>query len=235
MNLRSLVIDDEEIATRGLERYLNDIPFIQLEAIFNSSVQAVEFLEKASVDLIFLDIQMPKLTGLELIKRLDPPPMAIITTAYPDFALEGFELDVLDYLVKPFSFERLLKACNKAKDYLELKTGLNTADNYFFIKTDNKIERVEIDEILFVEAKENYVSIYTTKRKYLTLVSLKTMENTLGPVHFIKAQKSFLVAKDKIEALEGNNICIGNHKIPISRKWKSDILQAVLSRKLLRR
>src|SRR5262249_4108339 len=156
-------------------------------------------------------------------KNLSAPPMVIITTAYPDYALEGFEMDVIDYLVKPFPFERFHKACYKAKEYFELKDGSRNSD-YFFIKADNKIEKININEILFIESLENYICIYTAKRKYMTLVSLKSVESALPEKQFIKAQKSFIVAKDKIESVEGNRLCIGQHKIPISRKWKNDVL-----------
>ncbi len=234
MILRSLIVDDEEIAGKGLERYCLDIPFIKIEKICSSASEAEEVIKKTAIDLIFLDIQMPKQTGLQFLKNLSAPPMVIITTAYPDYALEGFELDVIDYLVKPFPFEKFRKACNKAKDYFELKKG-NQKDDYFFIKANNRIEKIEIDDILFIEALENYVSIYTQKKKYLTLVSLKSVENVLPENKFLKVQKSFLVAKDKIESVEGNMISIGAHKIPISRKWKNDVLNAILSNRLLKR
>ena len=234
MTLRSIIVDDEDIAGKGVERYCRDIPFIKVEKICVSAAEAAAVLNEAVIDLIFLDIQMPKQTGLQFLKNLSAPPMVIITTAYPDYAIEGFDLDVVDYLVKPFSFERFYKACNKAKEYFAVKKGSPDVD-YFFIKADNRIEKIEIEEILFVEALENYVSICTQKKKYLTLVSLKAVENALPGNRFIKTQKSFVVAKDKIESVEGNMICIGQHKIPISRKWKNDVLNVIIADKLLKR
>jgi DNA-binding LytR/AlgR family response regulator len=234
MILKSIIVDDEEIAGRGLERYCAGIPFVRLEKICDSTQQAKEVLEKTSIDLVFLDIQMPKQTGLQFLRSLAAPPMVIITTAYPDYAVEGFELDVIDYLVKPFSFERLQKACNKAREYFEIKKG-GKHDDYFFIKADNRIEKIEIADILFIEALENYVNICTRRRKYLTLIPLKTLESTLPQSQFIKAQKSFLVAKNKIDSVEGNMLCIGEYKIPISRKWKMDVLNAILTNRFLRR
>lgn len=237
MKLKSLIIDDEMIAVKGLQRYCHDISFIQLEGTCSSAIEAKLLVKEKQIDLVFLDIQMPGLTGLDFLRSLDLPPMAIITTAYPNYALDGFELDVIDYLVKPFSFERFLKACHKAKEYYELKNGAKneSSKDHLFIKADSKFEKIEINDVLFVEAMENYVCIYTSKRKYMTLVSLKLVGNSLPREQFIKVQRSFLVAKNKIDSIHGNMICIRDHKIPISRKWKNDVLHAILANQLLKR
>jgi len=237
MILKSLIIDDEEIARMGLERYCRDIPFVRIEKICSSAYEALAVLHEKPIDLVFLDIQMPKLNGLDFLKSLASPPLIIMTTAYPDFALEGFELDVIDYIVKPFSFERFLKACTKAKEYFELKSGHNNPGDagYFYIKADGKIEKIRTGEILFVEAMENYVYVHTAKRKYLTLISLKNVEKHLTGDQFIKVQKSFLVAMDKIESVDKNGIIIGEHKVPISRKWRAKILNTIVANKMVKR
>jgi DNA-binding LytR/AlgR family response regulator len=237
MILKSLIVDDEEIARMGLERYCGDIPFIRIEKSCSSAYEAMAVLREKPIDLVFLDIQMPKLSGLDFLKSLASPPLIIMTTAYPDFALEGFELDVIDYIVKPFSFERFLKACTKAKEYFELKGGHNKPGiaGYFYIKADGKIEKIHTAEILFVEALENYVYVHTARRKYLTLISLKNIGKHLPEDQFIKVQKSFLVALDKIGSVDKNRIIIGQHKIPISRKWKAKVLNTIVANKMIKR
>ena len=237
MILKSLIVDDEEIARSGLERYCRDIPYIRVEKSCSSALEATVILKQSPIDLIFLDIQMPKLNGLDFIKSLASPPLVIMTTAYPDYALEGFELDVIDYIVKPFSFDRFLKACNKAKEYLELKNGrknIETADS-FFIKSNGRIEKIQIKEILFVQALENYVYIHTAKRKYLTLVSLKNVEKNLPGDQFTKVHKSFLVALSKINTMDKDSVLIGEHKIPLSRKWRAKVVNRISTNKLLKR
>ena len=234
--LRCLIIDDEEIARRGIANYTLRIPFIDLVRTCDSAFDALESVSKDKIDLIFLDIQMPKLNGLEFLKSFPNPPMIVICSAYPNYAIAGFELDVMDYLVKPFSFDRFLKACNKCNEYHELKGNLQSAnEDFLFIKADSRIEKVETGEILFIEALENYIAIYTAERKYMTLLGLGVIESRLSPRDFIKVQKSFIVSKSKIDALEGNTICIGSYRIPISRKWKDEILSNILSNKFLRR
>lgn len=237
MQLRCLIVDDEPIARQGLQRYCRNIPFIELVKTCDSALDARDTLQANSIDLVFLDIQMPGLTGIQFLQSMATPPMTIITTAYPNFALDGFELDVIDYLVKPFAFERFLKACSKAKEYFELKDNnpANTQENYFFIKSGNTIEKIEYNEILFVQARENYCCIHTEKQKHLTLVPLKTIEAAMRSDLFIKVQKSYLVAKSRIDKVEGNTLVVGAYRIPISRKWKHHILNSILSDKLLRR
>lgn len=237
MILKCLVVDDEEIAGKGLERYCREISFIRVDGICSSTQEAMDILEKDQVDLLFLDIQMPRQTGLEFLRSLTSPPMTIITTAFPDFALDGFELDVIDYLVKPFSFERFLKACHKAREFHELKrqTQALSHENYFFIKADHRIEKIETKDILFIEALENYICIYTEKRKYMTLVSLKQMEEILPSQLFTRVQKSFIVAKNKVQSVDGNMVCLGNYKVPISKKWRTEVLNDIFSNRFLKR
>ena len=202
----------------------------------------MDLLTKEEVQLLFLDIQMPKISGLDFFKTLKYAPPVIFTTAFPQHALEGFELNALDYLVKPVSFERFLKAAIRAKEYYEVRqknsteggTGVATAD-YFFIKADGKLVKINYDDILFVEALQNYVVIQTSEKKYITYLTFKSVEEYLPGVKFIKTHKSFIVSAEKIESIEGNNIRIGIHDIPISRNLKEDMMETLLKGKFLKR
>jgi len=191
------------------------------------------------IDLMFLDIQMPKLSGLDFLKTLNKPPVVIITTAYPDYALEGFELDVMDYLVKPISFEKFLKSVNKARDYIELKRkadGKNLKyDDFFFIRTNNKYDKINYDSVLFVEAMQNYVVIHTLKGKHIVYMTLKNIHDNLPKEYFIKVQKSFIVSVPKIDSIIGSNIKIGEHLISISRENKKSVLKRIMNNKLFKR
>lgn len=235
MKITCLIVDDEAIARRGVEKYIEQISFLKLEGSYETALQVSKYLSEKTVDLLFLDIQMPQLSGLEFIRALSHPPLVIIVTAYPNFALEGFELDVLDYLVKPVSFERFLRACHKAKDYHTLINAPTSQTDYFFIKADNRIEKIEIAKILFIEAVENYSTIYTSLKKYMTLLSLKSLEEKLHGYAFLKVHRSYVVALNKIESLEGNMILISSYKIPVSRQLKDDVFKTILEGKYLKR
>jgi DNA-binding LytR/AlgR family response regulator len=180
------------------------------------------------VDLLFLDIEMPQMSGLELLKNLPNPPVVIVTTAYPQYALEGFELSVLDYLLKPISMERFLKAALKAKAFFEQKnkTITPTAD-YFFVKCDGNIERIELRELLYVKALENYIIIQTAQRKYITYLTMKGLEEYLPTKQFVKIHKSYLVPIAKIDRIEGNEVHIGNEKLPLSRNLRAEVLERI--------
>lgn len=240
MTLNCVIIDDEPLARKGLKEYIADLDFLNLVGDFDSPVKATELLSRGQIQLLFLDIQMPKITGLDFFKSLKNAPPVIFTTAYPQYALDGFELNALDYLVKPISFERFLKAALKAKEYFEIRqhnlealTGKK--EEYFFIKVDNKLVKIFFEEILFVEALQNYVTIHTADKKYITYLTFKSVEEYLPVNQFIKTHKSYIVSVSKIESIEGNNIRIGNHHVPISRNEKEDVMQKLLKGKFLKR
>ena len=240
MILNCVTIDDEPLARECIANYVREIDFLQLVGTGNNPVELTRLLHEQQVDLVFLDIQMPVMNGIEFLKMTQRPPMVIITTAFPNYALEGFQLDVMDYLVKPITFNRFFKAVSKAKDYyhlLEKSTQQTTvkeqtAKDYFFIKCDYKYERIYFDEILFAEAMQNYVTIYTAKRKYITLLSMKNVEENLDKDAFIRIHKSFVVAASKIEAIENNEIIIQHHRIPISRNYRDQVINKVVHKKL---
>lgn len=239
MMLRCVIIDDEPIARKGLKEYIQDAPFLQLAGEFDNPLKATDLLMHERIDLLFLDIQMPKMTGMEFLKTLLHPPMVIFTTAYPQYAVEGFEWNAIDYLLKPFSFERFWKSVLKAKSMYETITATappaaNEPD-YFFIKTDNKLVKIAYDDILFVEALQNYVAVYTTEKKYITYLTFKSIEEHLPTTRFIKTHKSYIVAAAKVQSIEGNDITIGLHHVPISRTERETVLQQLIQNRLLRR
>jgi two-component system LytT family response regulator len=179
------------------------------------------------------------MNGIEFLKIMQKPPMVIITTAYPSYALEGFQLNVLDYLLKPITFERFFKAASKARDYHRLLTrptgeqnGVTLDEDYFFIKCGNKYEKIPFADILYVEGMQNYVNIYTAKGKFMTILSLKSLEENLNPPTFIRVHKSFIVSISKIESIDGNEIFIQTHRIPISRNYRQQVIDQVVNRRL---
>ena len=239
--IRCLIIDDEPIARKGLETYVAKLGTLQQVASCDGALEARKVMESQPIDLIFLDIQMPDLTGIEFLKTMINPPLVIITTAYSNFALEGYELDVLDYLLKPISFERFIASVNKAKDYLELqyraktKTGAEFVHDFVFVKCGNRYEKIMYDDILFVEAMQNYVTIFTSRQKYITHITFKAVESHLPSSRFLKVQKSYIINVTKIDSIEGTTITIGKNVIPISRDNREEILALILNNKLLKR
>lgn len=237
--IRCVVIDDEPLARKGLKEYIADTPFLQLEGDFGSPLKAMPLLQEKAVQLIFLDIQMPRITGIEFLKSLPQAPPVIFTTAFPQYALDGFELNALDYLVKPISFERFLKAVHRAKEYFESRQ-VNRAEpeakeEFFFIKADNKLVKLFFDDVLYVEALQNYVVIHTKAKKYISYLTFKSIAEYLPAEDFLKTHKSYLVAAAKIDNIEGNEIRIGDHRIPISRNSKDEVMEKLLKGRFLKR
>lgn len=238
--MNCIIIDDEPLARKGLREYIGDVEFLHLAGEYDNPLRATEVLMTGKIDLIFLDIQMPKITGLEFLKTLANPPLVIFTTAYPQYAVDGFELNAADYLLKPFSFERFWKAVIKARSLHESGKMASSQpiivdDEHFFIKTDNKLVKVNYSDILFIEALQNYIAVHTTNKKYITYLTFKSIEESLPHHIFLKVHKSYLVALAKIESIEGNEILIGNHHIPISRNMKDEVMEKILKGKYLRR
>jgi two-component system, LytTR family, response regulator len=230
-SISCLIVDDEPIARKGLESYVRHIGFLDLKDTCEDAFQLDERLKKEKIDLLFLDIQMPQLTGLEYIKQLSDPPKIIFTTAHAEYALQGFELDVLDYLLKPISKERFEKACLKAKDYFEFKSAAAGKPEFIFVKAEGKFEKIYFSEIIYVEAMENYLSIFTTNKKRLIVLStLKSFLLTLPPEKFVQTHKSFIVAADGVTGIEGNSLFVGQVQIPIARKNKQRVMDFLVNR-----
>ena len=227
--MNCIIVDDEPLARDLLEDFTSKVPFLKLKALCKSGFEAMEVLQKEKIDLIFLDIQMPDLSGIQLFQSLAVKPQVIFTTAYHDYAVEGFELDATDYLVKPFTFERFLKAANKAfkiyhvnntkTDSLK-QTEENTNKDFLFIKEGTSTVRVNIDEILYIEGLKDYIKIFKKDKFHLTLMTLKAMGEKLPKDKFIRVHRSYIIAVSKIDSIERNRIVIGEKWIPIGDYYK---------------
>lgn len=241
MKLKSIIVDDEPLAIEGLTKYTEVVDYLELVAVAQNPLELDKLLAHEAVDLIFLDIQMPYMSGLDFIKIKTNLPMVILTTAFPNYALEGFQLDVIDYLLKPITFNRFFKATNKAKEYHTLKnqkaeaTNAITEPDYLFIKCENKYEKINIPDILFVQAMQNYVTIFTTKGKFMSLLPLKKVEEFLDPNLFLRVHKSYLVALSRIDSIENGLISIQGHEIAVSRPLREQVLDLVVKSRLLGR
>ena len=234
--INCLVVDDEPIARKGIVEHVRQIDFLHCVAECRSAMEATQWMQSRRVDLLFLDIQMPKLTGIDFIKNLQKPPLVIFTTAYPEYAVEGYELDILDYLLKPVSFSRFYKASVKAYDYLTLKNkyeGKNQED-FFFIKCNQKIEKIKIAEVLYIEGMSNYIIVHAAQKKYVTYLTFKGVEEQLPQHLFIRIHKSFLVCVNAIKTIDGNEVVLENCSLPISKTHKEEVFSKI-SNKMLKR
>lgn len=234
--INCLVVDDEPIARHGLLEHIRQIDFLNPVAECKSALDAVEYLQKKNIDLIFLDIQMPRLNGIDFIKNSVSLPSVIFTTAYPEYAIEGYELDILDYLLKPVSFNRFLKSALKAQEFISLKNKneVSVAKDFFFIKCNQKIEKVKIDDVLYIEAMSNYVIVHTLQKKYISYLTSRSIEEQLPHDLFVRIHKSFLVAVNFIETIDGNEIKIGQFTLPISKSHKENVMNSI-SKRLFKR
>jgi len=224
MTIRCLLVDDEPLALDLLEGYVLKTPSLALAGRCSSAFQAMEMMENTEVDLMFLDIQMPGLSGMEFIRSLQNPPKVIFTTAFEQYALEGFKVDALDYLLKPISYPEFLNAVNKAKHWFELgeKAVVPAARNSIFVKSDYKLVQIEFNNILYIEGLKDYVKFYLegNEKPVLSLMSMKSLEENLPEIHFMRVHRSFIVNVDKIKTIERNRIVFGNEFIPISENYK---------------
>ncbi|MDY8135988.1 LytTR family DNA-binding domain-containing protein [Aquimarina sp. 2201CG5-10] len=235
MKMKCLIVDDEPLAREGLEDFISRTSFLELTKSFSSAMDAIEFLKQSSVDIIFLDIQMPDMTGIELMKALSTLPNVIFTTAHREFALDGFELNAVDFLLKPFSYSRFLKAVNKTIDLDKERKINNDVKDHIFIKSDGMIIKILIEDITFIETAQDYVKIHTVNDQYLTLVSLKHIEQELPKEKFIRVHRYYLVAFNHINKLEGNLIYVAGNRIKISRALRNQVYQAIIGNNLIER
>ncbi|GAB3428582.1 LytR/AlgR family response regulator transcription factor [Niabella aquatica] len=233
-NLKCIIVDDEPVARKVVREYIEEIAFLNLAGEFENAPKADTWLKKHPVDIMFLDIEMPKKNGIDFLKGSQIKPLAILTTAYPEYALEGYELDIIDYLLKPISFKRFLKAAQKAKEYIELRANYTGPDMPFiFVRSEKKIEKLPIEEILFIESAGNYIFIHTESRKIIAYLTLKSIEGQL-PSNFVKVHHSFLVNFMLIDAIEGNTVKFKNKEVPISRQYKEQLMELIVKRLLKR-
>jgi DNA-binding LytR/AlgR family response regulator len=233
MKISCIITDDEPIARKGLQGYVSKIDFLDLRGVCEDAIQLNSLLKQQPVDLLLLDIEMPYVSGVEFLTNTANPPKVIFTTAYEQYAIKGYELDVLDYLLKPISFERFMKAANKAYDFFN--SNQQDDKNYMFVKTDSKLEKVNFGEILFVEAMENYVGIYLNEKKLVIHSTLKSLQEKLPQQHFIQPHKSWLVNLNHIQSIEGNILHVGDYQVPISKYQKEEVMVKILNNKLLKK
>ena len=242
MKIKCVAIDDEPLALEIIKDYADKIPFLDLIRTFDNALASIDFVKNNKIDLLFLDIQMEELTGIQLLNVLNPKPNVIFTTAYDSFAIQGFELDAADYLLKPISFERFLKAVNKVYEkmnvehLLENKTKeapiFTPGDDYFFVKTEFRLEKVNFSDILYVEGMGDYLRIVTPAKRLMTLLNFKRMEEILPVNKFYRVHKSYIVAIGKIDNIERGRIKITDKLIPISDTYKKPFFDFLEKRKL---
>lgn len=229
--MRCIAVDDEKHVLDLLVDNIKQVPYLQLVKACKSAFEVMAILQKEKIDLIFLDIQMPRLSGLQFIQTLQQPPMIILVTAYEHYALEGYNLNVVDYLLKPVSFERFLRACNRAKELFDLKNDRTTTQkeeaDHLFVNVEYKLVKIQFSEILFIEALKDYIKIHLEPpaKPVLTKMSLKTMEEKLPVNKFARIHKSYIVSADKITVIKRDLINVGDLELPVSDFYKENLMR----------
>ncbi|MEM6395107.1 MAG: response regulator transcription factor [Bacteroidota bacterium] len=228
--MKAMAVDDEHLALDLVERYIADTPSLDLIGRFQSAPEAVLAIQRERPDILLLDIQMPGLSGLNLLHALGRPPITIFTTAYPDYAVNAFELDVVDYLLKPFSYERFLRAIGKAREKLGSgMAALTTETSFITVKVDGKLVRVKLKDIIYVEGMREYVAIHTTTGRLVTFERMHQLEETLPSQQFMRIHKSNLIATSQVRALEGNQLDVAGILLPVSRSRKEDVIRRIFN------
>jgi len=229
MTMRCMIVDDEPLVRELLEDNMSQVPFLELVRSCKTAMEALKALQEEQIDLIFLDIQMPRLSGLQLLQSLPHPPLVIIVTAYEQYAVEGFNLQVADYIVKPFSFDRFLKACNRAADLFRMKNSTVTSETIkkhdFFVNVEYTLVKIVAADIDYIEGFKDYIKIYlsSTPKPVLTRMSLKSIEAKLPAGTFIRTHKSYLVAIARITTIKRDFVCIGTTEIPVSETFRNNV------------
>jgi DNA-binding LytR/AlgR family response regulator len=236
MNIRCLIVDDEPLAVRLISSYIQQVPGLEITGACNNAIDAFTILREQKVDLLFLDIKMPKLSGTDFLRSISNPPKVIFITAYRDYALDGYELDIVDYLLKPVSFTRFMKAVSKAtklisidNNFLSIHTEHNNNEGSFlYFKIDKEMQKVLLHEILFIESCKEYVKLHLENGKPLLVKqSISSMQKLLSPHRFLRVHRSYIVTIEKISSYNPTYITIGNHKIPIGRLYKNEVHEAL--------
>jgi DNA-binding LytR/AlgR family response regulator len=242
--INTIIVDDEPLAREVMETHIRKVPELNLVKSCSNALEANEALKASDIDLMFLDIQMPQLTGIDFLKTLSKPPLVIFTTAYPNYALEGFELDALDYLLKPISLDRFMKAVNKAVDQIELQRAGSSAsagpevssEDFIFVKADKKLVKIKYDDIIYIEGLKDYVIIRLEKSRVITLQTMKSLEAKLPSQLFQRIHRSYIVSIDKINAIVGNMVEVqekGQAKhLPIGKNYRENLLEIINKNRL---
>jgi DNA-binding LytR/AlgR family response regulator len=236
MKLTCIIVEDEPVARKVLQEFIEEMDYLEFVGQAENTLRAMALLQHQPIDVVFMDIDMPKINGIDFLKNSNLQSQVIMTTAYSDYAVEAFGLNVLDYLVKPIAFPRFVKACNKAKEFFERNISLPPKINdHFFIKCNNQIEKIYYDDLLYAEAMLNYVMLYTSSRKMLVYVTIKSLEQQLPPDIFIKVHKSFIVNVNKVKSIEGNILTVGSQKIAISQNLRDKVIDDIIKDKMIKR
>jgi two-component system LytT family response regulator len=239
--IRCLVVDDEPLALHILEDYISKVPFLELIKATTNPIEALTMVQEGNIDLVFLDVQMPELTGIQFLKIANGKTKVILTTAYSQYALEGYELDVVDYLLKPIAFDRFFKSAQKAQGIIQPNVKQVVAEpaqqiqqqqqdflsDFIFVKSEYKIQKVYLHQILFIEGLKDYISIFTTAERIITLQNMKKMEDTLPDKHFVRVHKSYIVALNKIDSIERSRIFIGDKIIPVGDTYRDNFFKII--------
>lgn len=241
MTIKTILVDDEPLALDIMESFVAKMPNLELVQRCDNAISAMEVLQTKEVDLIFLDIQMPQITGIEFLRSLRNPPLVVFTTAFPEYAIEGFELDAVDYLLKPISLDRFMKAVNKVSERIQLKKQSNSTieeigEDYFFVKSDKKLIKVNFAEIIYIEGLKDYVIIRMENNRIIALQTMKSLEDKLQMLNFRRVHRSYIVNVDKIQAIDGNSLEViekGHIKsIPIGKNYRDELLDMINEKKL---
>jgi DNA-binding LytR/AlgR family response regulator len=237
-DLNCIIVEDEPLAMRVMEDFARQTPGLALKSSCYDVASAVVALEQDEIDLIFLDINLPKVSGLDFLKKLDKKYQVVLTTAYHQYAVDSFEFNAMDYLLKPITYERFLKAVVKVKDYIMLLESQVTPEqpiDYLFIRSENKFEKIAFREIQYVQAMQNYVVIQTLQKRFITHITLKSIEQMLPKKRFVKTHKSYIVSLEKIDRITTRELEIGAAKIPISRSLRDEVMAVILDENLVTR
>lgn len=234
MTLNCVIVEDEPLARNLMVEYVHKVPSLNLVEACSSPIAAIEVLRNNSIDLLFLDVQMPELTGISLLKVLQKRPLVVLTTAYSEYALEGYELDVADYLLKPITFERFLRAVDKVTQRLEGNRNViqevavpDHANRFVFVKDGTKLVKVQLDDILYIEGLKDYVTIHTKQQKVVSLQRMKTLEEQLPSTEFIRIHNSYIVSLKAIEVIHKGEVQIGGHLLPIGETFKKSFREFI--------
>lgn len=227
MTLNCIIVDDEPIARDLLRTYISQIPYLNLKGECGEAFEAMQLINREAIDLVILDINMPRLSGLDMLRTLKKYPAIIITSAYPEYALEGFELAVTDYLLKPFSFPRFVQAAEKVLHQNQSTRLLPEKDNFLVVKSDKKLIKVFFDDITYVEAYGNYIFIYTGKERIMSKQTLTQFEEQLPASAFVRIHKSYIISIKAVKFFEGNEVSIGDKKLPVGKVYRNNVLKAL--------
>ncbi len=234
--IKTIIVDDEPLALKVLENYIDQLPEVELVAKCENAIEANNVLQNEDIDLICLDIKMPQISGIDFLKSLKNPPMVIFTTAFSNYALESYNLDVVDYLLKPISFDRFMKAINKVSERMNHDHDYSEADDYFYVKADKKLMKVKYDDIIYIEGLKDYVILRNVNSRVITLQTMKSLEEKLPSKMFKRVHRSYIVNVEKINSITGNMIEViekGREKlIPIGKNYKEELMKTIEEKRI---